>query len=207
MRDSPNPGVRQGQLASRSARQARRRLSRTAHHLPNRFAARHAATSVPPASPGICLQIHGNETLSQEADGKEPGIPRCRGPAPRNSSPRPGVGIILRKKIPAGRGLGGGSSDAAAALLGYLRFTRQKLETPPACGYRCRPGSRRAFFPVWRHGAGRRQGRRNLSSARCCPSRTLLMVSPARHSRAHPGRLSLAPCAGIGFVDKNRRQS
>jgi len=75
---------------------------------------------------GICLNIDGNQSLSLEPARKNL-VYRAVDALRRELEIRPGVEIDLYKKIPAGRGLGGGSSDAAAALRGYLRLTRAKI--------------------------------------------------------------------------------
>jgi 4-diphosphocytidyl-2-C-methyl-D-erythritol kinase len=78
--------------------------------------------------PGITLTTLGNEALSTEPARKNL-VYRAVDALRRELRIRGGVEIELRKNIPAGRGLGGGSSDAAAALLGYLRLTKKKLPT------------------------------------------------------------------------------
>jgi 4-diphosphocytidyl-2-C-methyl-D-erythritol kinase len=78
--------------------------------------------------PGIALTIHGSEPLLREPFQKNL-VYRAVDALRHELKIRSGVEIQLHKKIPAGRGLGGGSSDAAAALLGYLRLTRRKLAT------------------------------------------------------------------------------
>jgi 4-diphosphocytidyl-2-C-methyl-D-erythritol kinase len=77
----------------------------------------------------ISLSISGNAALSQEPSQKNL-VYRAVAALRRELKIRPGVEIELKKTIPAGRGLGGGSSDAAAALLGYLRLTSRKLPLP-----------------------------------------------------------------------------
>ncbi len=78
--------------------------------------------------PGISLTIHGNDTLSREPVRKNL-VYKAVDTLRRKLKIRSGVEIELRKRIPAGGGLGGGSSNAAAALLGYLRLTGKKLPT------------------------------------------------------------------------------
>jgi 4-diphosphocytidyl-2-C-methyl-D-erythritol kinase len=75
---------------------------------------------------GISLTILGNEALSRES-AKKNLVYRAVSALLKELKLRSGVEIELRKRIPAGRGLGGGSSDAAAALLGFLRLTRAEL--------------------------------------------------------------------------------
>jgi 4-diphosphocytidyl-2-C-methyl-D-erythritol kinase len=75
---------------------------------------------------GISVAIKGNETLSREPVEKNL-VYRAVEALQRELNLETGVEIELKKAIPAGRGLGGGSSDAAAALLGYLRLARAPL--------------------------------------------------------------------------------
>ena len=72
--------------------------------------------------PEITLTIHGNDRLAQEPVEKNL-VYRAVDALRRELKIRGGVEIDLHKTIPAGGGLGGGSSNAAAALLGFLRLT------------------------------------------------------------------------------------
>jgi 4-diphosphocytidyl-2-C-methyl-D-erythritol kinase len=76
--------------------------------------------------PGISLTIYGNDRLAHEPIQKNL-VYRAVDALIHELKIRNGVEIDLYKKIPAGGGLGGGSSDAAAALLGYLQLTRKKI--------------------------------------------------------------------------------
>lgn len=79
--------------------------------------------------PGISLSIEGNAALSGEPIQKNLAY-RAVDALRRELKIRSGVKIHLKKTIPAGRGMGGGSSNAAAALLGYLRFTGRTVPQP-----------------------------------------------------------------------------
>jgi 4-diphosphocytidyl-2-C-methyl-D-erythritol kinase len=88
-----------------------------------------------------------------------------------------GVSVCLEKKIPVSRGLGGGSSDAAAAMIGMLRLTKIKLPLARQIEIASSLGADVPFFLF---------GGRALAVSRGdeiyplpeLPRRTILVVSP-----------------------------
>jgi 4-diphosphocytidyl-2-C-methyl-D-erythritol kinase len=76
--------------------------------------------------PGIELQVLGNPTLAA-APQRENLVWRAADAFLREARPSGGLRITLQKRIPAGRGLGGGSSDAAAVLAALLRLNKRRI--------------------------------------------------------------------------------
>ena len=95
--------------------------------------------------PGIELRVSGNDSLCGEPIENNL-VYRAVDAARRELGITSGVGIELRKTIPAGRGLGGGSSDAAAALVGYLRLVKKRLSREQLFSIGARLGADVPFF-------------------------------------------------------------
>ncbi|HKF52668.1 MAG TPA: hypothetical protein VKB26_10165, partial [Candidatus Acidoferrales bacterium] len=81
------------------------------------------------------------------------------------------------KRVPIARGLGGGSSDAAAALLGVLRLTRRELPQARLLEIASSLGADVPFFLLGGRALGVHRGD-EIYPLPDLPSRTLLAVSP-----------------------------
>jgi 4-diphosphocytidyl-2-C-methyl-D-erythritol kinase len=92
---------------------------------------------------------------------------------------RSGVRVELQKQIPVGRGLGGGSSDAAAALLGMLRLTGKKLPAARLMKLAASLGADVPFFLFGGRalGVGRGDEIHPLADG---PRRAVVVVSPRK---------------------------
>ena len=126
---------------------------------------------------GISLIVSGNESLSREAVEKNL-VYRAVEALRRELKIRTGVDLSLDKKIPAGRGLGGGSSDAAAALVGYLRLTGKKLPASELLQIAASLGADVPFFLYGGTALGIGRGEEIYPLADAPPF-TLLVVSPS----------------------------
>ncbi len=90
---------------------------------------------------------------------------------------RQGVHAKLTKVIPVARGLGGGSSDAAAALTGLLRLTRRRLPLPRLVEIAAGLGADVPFFLFGGRALGVNRGD-EIYPLPDAPRRTILVVSP-----------------------------
>lgn len=90
----------------------------------------------------------------------------------------PAVTIRLEKNIPMAAGLGGGSSDAAAVLLGLNRWHGAPFERAPIVEMAAELGSDVPFFALDRPAAVARGRGERLESVVPPPSRPVLIVVP-----------------------------
>jgi 4-diphosphocytidyl-2-C-methyl-D-erythritol kinase len=124
----------------------------------------------------IELEITGNSALALES-------PRTNLVYRALAAMRAELGIVrgvrarLKKRIPAGRGLGGGSSDAAAALVGLLRLSRRRVALARVMEIASQLGSDVPFFLFGGRAAGIGRGEQLLPLPDG-PARGVLVVSP-----------------------------
>jgi 4-diphosphocytidyl-2-C-methyl-D-erythritol kinase len=126
--------------------------------------------------PDIFLSIQGNAVLSQEPSQKNL-VYRAVDALRSALKIRSGVELELRKTIPAGRGMGGGSSDAAAALLGYLRLTRRTLPLQQLLEIASSLGADVPFFLLGGRAVGVSRGN-EIYPLPDIPKLSILIVSP-----------------------------
>jgi 4-diphosphocytidyl-2-C-methyl-D-erythritol kinase len=124
----------------------------------------------------IHLSIIGNSTLASEP-GRDNLVYRALHELRRELCLRQGVRAVLTKRIPVSRGLGGGSSDAAAALLGLLRLTGKHVEAARLAEIAAGLGADVPFFLHGGRALGIGRGH-EVYPLPDVPRRALLVVSP-----------------------------
>jgi 4-diphosphocytidyl-2-C-methyl-D-erythritol kinase len=134
--------------------------------------------------PRIHLRIIGNPALAEEPL-RTNLVYRALAALRQEIRWRPGVRAVLTKRIPMGRGLGGGSSDAAAALVGLLRLTGRRIAPGRLEAIASGLGADVSFFLHGGRALGVGRGD-EIYPLPDIPQRALLVVSP--HDAAVPTR-------------------
>jgi len=128
------------------------------------------------SKPGISLAIEGNPALSAEP-ARTNLVYRAVDALRRELRLSGGIEIELKKNIPAGRGLGGGSSDAGAAMLGYLRMVQRKVPASRLMEIAATLGADVPFFLFGGRALGVNKGD-EIYPLPDVPKQSVLVVSP-----------------------------
>ena len=126
--------------------------------------------------PGIELEIVGDAALAAEP-ARNNLVYRAVHAVRGELNLRSGVRVKLEKRIPVGRGLGGGSSDAAATLAGLLRLTGRKLPLERQVALAASLGADVPFFLFGGRALGVGRGD-EIYPLPDSPRQTILVVSP-----------------------------
>jgi 4-diphosphocytidyl-2-C-methyl-D-erythritol kinase len=129
------------------------------------------------AGSGIDLRVTGNPELAA-ASAKDNLVYRALESLRDELKLRRGVRVELRKRIPAGRGLGGGSSDAAAALAGLLRLSGKRIAPQRLMEIAASLGADVPFFLSGGRALGVSRGD-EIYPLPELPRRTVVVVSPS----------------------------
>lgn len=110
-------------------------------------------------SPGVRLRVHGPAAAGVPADGSNL-VVRAAERVLARAGATGGVDLELEKHVPAGGGLGGGSADAAAAVLALTTLLALDPDDPSWLALLAELGSDCPFFLAARHtGLARCTGR------------------------------------------------
>jgi 4-diphosphocytidyl-2-C-methyl-D-erythritol kinase len=125
------------------------------------------------SEPGITLETNDAELPT----GSENLVYRAIDAIAREIGFRGGVRASLEKRIPVARGLGGGSSDAAAAIIGMLRLTKAKVPLARLIEMAARLGADVPFFLFGGRALAVNRGD-EIYPLHDAPKRTVVVVSP-----------------------------
>lgn len=159
----------------------------------------HDELSLRKAGPGIKLQVSGGEIgLADHADNI---VHKAAVRFFRAFGLEPAVEIRLKKNLPIGAGLGGGSSDAAAALLGLAKlYSIPRAGLPKLFRIAAAIGSDVAFFLLdepFAEGRGRGEKLKVLKAAGALPHIVLVYPGAPVYTKEVYGALKLGSPAQV----------
>lgn len=113
--------------------------------------------------------------------------------------------VVLEKRIPIAAGLGGGSSDAAAALRALNELNNKVLQQEQLLGIAAEIGSDVPFFFTGGSAVGRARGDR-ITPMEDLPKMNLVLLSPCIQIRAAEAYKQFDLTSGVSIGDSDDRE-